>query len=244
MKEIFFYPNECVIPEEAVAAALDKIRKIFKTHRVKIIEDSLIDRKDIENYSEKFVLSKVSNLFSESQPEVIFKQEIEFEKNFLLHHIKNVQLYDAFKLQEIYRELLRYELNECHIIFTHRIIATFDDADGRYHARVILLGYPNIISIAGLYYALALPKREYIKKFFYHAAEDHRRLEVEKKLDKFLLKYILQSAAYVFHNELFCTSRGCLCYDNHFFDEVSEQIKKIRLNKLPLCKKHRRLLVG
>jgi hypothetical protein len=159
-----------------------------------------------------------------------------------LHNTKNTQLYDAFKLQEIYKELIKYKLNECHVVFTNRIIATFDNEDKRYHARVVLLGYPNVISIPGLYYALALPKQEYLKKFLGQITQDDRKIKVGKNLEKFLLKYIVQCIMYSFYNGIFCSYKNCLCYDNHFFDEVFEQIKKIKFNKLPLCKKHERML--
>jgi len=242
MKKIFFYPNETVVCRTKIVKILEKIKRFFKKNEVEIIRRSLIDKKNLKNYIQKFVLAKISNLYSENQPDFIFEQELDFEKNFLLHNTKNTQLYDAFKLQEIYKELIKYKLKECHIVFTNRIIATFDNEDKRYHARVVLLGYPNVISITGLYYALALPKQEYLKKFLGQITQDDRKIKVGENLEKFLLKYILQCFMYSFYNEIFCSYKNCLCYDNHFFDEVFEQIKKIKFNKLPLCKKHERML--
>jgi len=242
MSKIFFYPNESSIIEEKFVEVLHKLKKFFKKAEIKIIEQPLINFKNIKTYSEKFVISKISNLFSEAQPEVVFKQELEFEENFLLNHIKNTQVYDAFKIQEIYKELIKYKLNESHIVFTHRIIATFDTLDKRYHSRVVLLGYPCIVSIAGLYYALSLPKQEYIKKFLNLIPQDNRKLEVEKNLDKFLSKYVIQCIIYIFFDSFFCSNRDCLHFDNHFFDEVLSQIKKIKSKSLPLCSRHKNLL--
>lgn len=139
----------------------------------------------------------------------------------MYNKLNNNHLYDGFRLQEVYFNCIKPKFKECHIVFTERIVATFDDTDKRYHSRVVVLGYPCIISIKGLTKALALYKDYYnIKNIMPEVGErikeDIYNL-VNKNLFKFLLKYVIQCIFYIFFDEGFCNYSFCLHFNNHWF---------------------------
>jgi len=106
------------------------------------------------------------------EPEVDFvplKGEIDFERRRLEGKASSVfgLLYDGFRLMEIIRGLIPQSertLKNLHIVFTNQLIATWDEASNRYHARASVYGFPSIISTSGLVEGPAKPKEYYLIK--------------------------------------------------------------------------------
>ncbi|HID07383.1 MAG TPA: hypothetical protein EYP10_09570 [Armatimonadetes bacterium] len=168
-----------------------------------------------------------------------FPAEVDYEYRRLSQCSKNLlgTFYSAYHLQTIYWKLVRpseRSLSYVHIILTKLLIGTFDDASGRWHARTIVLGYPNIISLRGLVEAPAKPREFYALKRAITALggelptdaiinalrdcsltglEDSRMTEVVKG-------YILQAIAYHVSLKPFCEDASCRLYNAHWQREL------------------------
>lgn len=226
---------------------------------VKILSDFLkyylkFENKDkIEDIAKKIASTKVENL-KELNKNPLFG-EIEFEKNriFGKTHAFGV-MYDGLKLMKIFQGLIPYDkksLKKCHIILTNRLFGTFDKDDLRYHARVIICGYPSIISTIGLIEAPAKPHEYYLLKRFGVLDSDIKVERFKEKLkDKILtykdgrltevLKgYFMQAIFFqIFLENPFCTHKNCRLYNAHFQEEVINS----QLTLPEYCKEHEKLL--
>ncbi|HIE35971.1 MAG TPA: hypothetical protein EYP89_01905 [Candidatus Omnitrophica bacterium] len=175
--------------------------------------------------------------------------EIEYEKKRILGKKTYGVIYDGEKLNNIYLNLLPQKergLNCCHIIFVDQLLATFDEENRRFHLRVGIYGFPNLISVWGLKEALAKPRNYYLKL---QMGIDSLSLEEEfkekiidikdKKLVTEALKnYCLQAIFYQFYYEGFCSQSNCRLYNAHWQQELILQIK----NKCELCSKHKAMI--
>ncbi|MDW8056411.1 MAG: hypothetical protein RMJ13_06865 [Elusimicrobiota bacterium] len=241
MLKIFCYPTDTFWRIKNLDYALKNVFSILKFNFVekKLLSDKKVKLRDL-------LLCKVSNINSYKQPEFWFEEEKNFEQQYLQTPKHNFHFYDGFKLQELYSKFIRFKLKECHIVFTQRIITTFDSSDGRYHCRVVVLGYPCIISISGFTKALTFPKEYYsvrniLPQFAETFKEDIYRI-VDKNFAKFLIKYIFQCIFYIYYGEEFCFEEFCLHNDNHWFWEVYNQVKQIKTKQDVLnllCSHHR-----
>ena len=80
--------------------------------------------------------------------------------------IEDVVMYDAFEIQNIiYDVITESDLNtgNLHIVFTNKLICTYDTTDGRYHGRTVICSNPAIISTTGMIEAPARPKEYYFE---------------------------------------------------------------------------------
>jgi len=118
-------------------------------------------------------------------------------------------------------------MEHCHIIFTSRLLATWDKNDGRYHLRVSIYSIPCIISLPGVVeaparargYYMALQRgipAEILKNIYrgrYIDYGDARMTEVIKG-------YVLQ--AIVFHStgDAFCNEGSCRLFNAHRQEEM------------------------
>jgi hypothetical protein len=162
-------------------------------------------------------------------------------------------LYDGPRMDALYREMLpggMRSLDILHIVFTDRLLGTFDPHDLRYHARVNICGYPHLISMAGLVEAPAKPKEFYLEKQF-HALGDAAAHEALKKKYKgrFLdygdprttevaKGYVMQGIFYQLTGEAFCPDKNCRLYNAHW----QEEMLKAQLSEPEFCKRHTYLL--
>ncbi len=158
-------------------------------------------------------------------------------------------LYDGPRMDALYREMLPAEmrsLDTIHIIFTDRLLGTFDPHDLRYHARVNICGYPHFISLTGLVEAPAKPKEFYLEKQFHALGDDaaHQALK-EKYRGRFLdygdprttevMKgYVMQAVFYQLTGEAFCPDKKCRLYNAHWQEEMLEA----QLSEPEFCKGH------
>ena len=108
------------------------------------------------------------------------KQEIDFEKSVCKDtklmektimvedagRIEDVVMYDGFEIQNIIYDMITendLNPNNLHIVFTNKLICTYDTADNRYHGRTVICSNPAIISITGMIEAPARPREYYFE---------------------------------------------------------------------------------
>ena len=209
-----------------------------------------------DDSAKRLVDARVRDL---NNPDLIYEPmhgEIEYEKRMLKDPGKSSIgiLYDGLKVQELYEGLV--PVNECnlkniHIIFTNRLIGTWDDGDLRYHARVIVCGHPCMISTSGIVEAPAMPTE------FYHLKQQYAMsgmpLDVLKeefkgrfidhddpRLTEAMKGYVMQAIFYQLTLEPFCNEKSCRLYNAHFQEEVFHA----QFGATEFCEKHEKMLGG
>jgi len=183
--------------------------------------------------------------------------EIQFEKKMLLDQkTRRIGvIYDGFEFQRLLRELIpesERNMTVVHIAITSRLMATFDDNDRRYHARVIISGYPAVISTSGIVEAPAKPRefyrmkqmetilgnatvpaelldRHFSGRFMEH--DDSRLTEVMKG-------YIMQAVFYHTTGEAFCNNPHCRLFNAHW----QKELIKAQIESGRLCDDHTRIM--
>jgi hypothetical protein len=161
--------------------------------------------------------------------------EIDYEKRKLKGERLAGAVYDGSMLQELFARCIpsaelgwRY----LHVVLSDRLVATWEGDEHRYHARTVVLGYPNIVSIPGIiegparsrdYYlgmqlglTLAGGGRERISAALKGEAleyDDGRLTEVVKGL-------ILQAFFYHVFGEVFCAHGECRLYNARWQSEL------------------------
>lgn len=193
--------------------------------------------------------------FSPSQP---LYGEVEFEKGLILTPLRRPLgiLYDGLLLNSIYRSLLSKEeagLNHLHIAFTNRLFATFDEGDHRYHARVILCGFPSLISTTGIVEAPAKPQEFYLalrtmpstaQQLVWEDLKERFRGRYidydDERLTEVMKGYAMQAVFYHFLQEPFCESKSCRLYNAHLQEEVIAA--QLAQREREFCDRHNRML--
>ena len=160
--------------------------------------------------------------------------EAEFN-NLIRREIITGKFYDGFWIQRIlFRKLsqkINKELNDgsIHLIFTGRLFGTFENR--RYHARVVLMGAPSIISTSGLIEAPAKPREYYyVRGRMIQSGMDTSELDSmykgrfveydDPKITSILLSYALQVVAYDKTGDAFCEIPECCLSNSHWQEEV------------------------
>jgi len=145
------------------------------------------------------------------------------------------KFYDGYWIQRsLYRilaEKIGAELcgSSIHIIFTGRLFGTFEDR--RYHARVVLLGAPSLISTSGLIEAPAKPREYYyVRGRMIQSGMDIGELDNlykgrfveydDLKITSILTSYVLQVIFYELTGNAFCDSTACCLSNSHWQEEV------------------------
>jgi putative metallopeptidase DUF6775 len=101
----------------------------------------------------------------------------------------------------------------------------------RYHARVILMGLPSLISTSGIVEAPARPKDYYwLKAGFIRTGKDISDLDLiykgkfieydDSRITEALSPYLLQSVFYELTGSPFCDNPACCLYNSHWQEEV------------------------
>jgi len=191
----------------------------------------------LSEVAEKLSCTLVDDISSElSRLTVPDSTKVPFEVNRLLgREDTRGLLYDGYWLGRIFhRELFRRAPGEqgqgfLHIILTSRLFGTFEDR--RYHARVVLMGAPSLISTSGLVEAPARPREYYfIKGGLLQSGKDlsvldemYRGRYVEyddPKISSILCSYALQAVSYHITGDAFCDNKECCLYNSHWQEDV------------------------
>ncbi|MEM7007516.1 MAG: DUF6775 family putative metallopeptidase [Thermodesulfobacteriota bacterium] len=145
------------------------------------------------------------------------------------------KFYDALWMQRILYRLLFEKVpgeiasNEINLIFTSRLFGTFEQR--RYHARVVLMGAPSLISTSGLVEAPAKPREYYyVRGRLIQSGMDTSELESmyegrfvrydDTKISSILVSYALQVIGYEMTGSAFCNDPGCCLTNSHWQEEV------------------------
>ena len=176
--------------------------------------------------------------------------EVEYEKTRLQNPEKRSFgiLYDGFKLQALYQDLIKEEERNWHclpIIFTDQLFGTWDEHNQRYHARVSVYGFPSVISTTGIVEAPAKPRDFYLQKQWgidIIALKNRFREKFidydDSRLTEVMKGYCMQALFFFISGEPFCEDNRCRLYDAHWQEEVI----KAQLTRPEFCKKHEKLI--
>ena len=221
-----------------------------------------LDRKTIEKISGCRIFDHKMP-FKEHLPN---KQEIDFEKNVCedtklmekttmvenSERIEDVVMYDGFEVQNIIYDIITEndsDSNNLHIVFTNKLICTYDTTDNRYHGRAVICSNPAIISTAGMIEAPAKPREYYfeamkckmqgldiqnVKKNYDGEFLDYH----DKRLSKIAEGYLLQAIFYYMTGDAFCDSLDCRLNNAHWQKDLL--YSQLKIGKL--CNKHQALL--
>lgn len=182
--------------------------------------------------------------------------EVKFEENIMAMPEKPMAgiLYDGFYLVRTLRELIpasEVDLSILHIVFTSRLLGTYDYANRRYHARVLVCGYPHIISTTGIVEAPAKPKRYYVLRRTYEKMGmeippeilkekfEGRFIDYEdERLTEVLKGYVMQAFFHSLIGEAFCRNPDCRLFDSHW----QEEVLRAQLGDVEFCEEHLSIL--
>ena len=171
----------------------------------------------------------------------------------LKENLSNV--YDGFALA---RMLKRFVKQGLHLVFTSRMLATFEGS--RYHGQTIVMDFPiALISTTGIVEAPAKPREFYIKLAAYQRARQAgfktpaeegfmKDLKEEFKgrfidyddlrMTQIVIGYALQAFFYLFFGEAFCENPCCRLYNAH----TQEDLIRAQIKNRVLCKRHQLML--
>ncbi len=223
------------------------IRKDFFSYFLK--------QKNINFITDKLAATKVFDIkkpFVKHKPSPI---EIEFEKKVLASPDKRLLgiLYDGFELQQIFNNLIPEEentLKHIHMVFTNRMVCTYNENDYRYHYRTLICGYPTIICTSGIIEAPAKPKEFYFLQQYYTSIGKTDLHELKKKFRGRFIDYddckftevtkgfVLQSLFYHIIGNPFCKKKECRLLNAHWQEDMITS----QINNGNLCDEHLKIL--
>jgi hypothetical protein len=241
-----------------LAAVIAKRANIEVIVRPEFITYHLSDLHDKNRLATELAKIKVCELRKPVSDRTPLRGEIEFERFALESPESSISglLYDGYKLQTLFRSLLsddEHAPTVAHIIFTNRLLATFHNKSCRYHARVILCGYPSIISTTGVVEAPAKPREFYqLKQTFTMLGQPDIPIELLKKrvkgdfidyndtrLTEVMKGYVLQAIFYHIFGTPFCENKDCRLFNAHWQHELIHA----QINSGKLCDAHSQALM-
>jgi hypothetical protein len=147
---------------------------------------------------------------------------------------------DALSLQ---RSLYPLSKGKDVIVVHPFLMLTWHRYDSRYHARIVSLGYPSLLSVPGIVEAPARPREYYMMQMSgkrttkeLDALFKGRFLTFDDDLTPYIGVYVLQCAFHLLFGKGLCIAPGCALYDSHRQADLMQAPKK------GLCKVHRTLL--
>lgn len=211
---------------------------------------------DVEELAKELASAKVRVFeFSQEEQEPLYG-EVQYEKRILQEPHRRMMgiLYDGYKILRVLRRVLpenEATTDTAHIAFTNRIITTHEKGDIRYHARVIMCGFPSLISTSGLVEAPAKPREYYVMKQKYAATDSEPPAQELKatfegrfidyddgNMTQALKGYTLQSVFYHATGEPFCEDKDCMLFNAHW----QEEVLNAQIVSGQLCERHEQML--
>ena len=186
---------------------------------------------------------------------LVLGETLQAEREYEQRRVRNPRwrifgiLYDGILYQKVISGLIsRRELDfeHCTILFTNQLFGTWDHGDRRYHARVSLYGFPNLISTSGLVEAPAKPKEFYLKRQMGVPVEllkeeyegrflDHGDL----RMTEVMKGYAMQALFFHLTGDPFCEDPDCRLFNSHWQEEVLHSQLDGRFE---FCPKHEAIL--
>lgn len=231
--------------KENSGGAKVEVRGDFIGQVTKGMEDS-----SLRELAEEIARCKIRDLRSYHSTFDPLTAEVEYEKR-RLQNSDNKSfgiLYDGFKLQTLYQDLITEEERSWHclaIIFTDQLFGTWDEHNRCYHARVSVYGFPSIISTTGIVEAPAKPREFYLQKQWGIDTITLKKRFKDKFIDyddtrltEVMKGYCIQALFFYISGEPFCEDNKCRLYNAHWQEEVINA----QLAKPEFCKKHEMLI--
>ena len=145
------------------------------------------------------------------------------------------ELYDGFWVQRIFSRFFLgkhpggLSENGFHAIITGRLLGTYGSR--RYHARVVISGFPSFVSTSGLVEGPARPREYYLLKAeFLRSGKNLSDLDEafrgkfvdyeDGRMTKIAGPYVLQPLLHHFSGKEFCEDAGCALFNSHWQKEV------------------------
>jgi hypothetical protein len=146
-------------------------------------------------------------------------------------------LYDGLAVMESLCRLIPREErspDHIHVVFTNQLLGTWDEGDGRYHARVSIYGFPSLLSTTGIVEAPAKPREYYMLKQRYTSlgmqdaaavgldAEFRGRFidHDDERLTDAMKGYVMQAIMHRLLGDPFCDDKRCRFYNAHWQSEL------------------------
>ncbi len=194
-------------------------------------------KRKIDYLAEELAKAKVRDPFKPLKKESPLPGEINYEKRRLSAPISQSfgLLYDGIEIINILRELIPKQersFKHIHIIFTNQLFGTWDEANHRYHARVLICSFPSLISTTGIVEAPAKPREFYLlkKQYLSVGMPDIEGIKFQYKdqfidyddnrLTQVMKGYVMQALFYHLTGEPFCEDKNCRLYNSHWQKEV------------------------
>ncbi len=155
-------------------------------------------------------------------------------------HENSIPMYDGICLQRAFAEMIPHEHQHSdwlYVVFTAKLIGTYDYDGCRYHARALIGSNPAIISTTGIIEAPAKPRLHYISeatKVPYDGWNDWLKYG-DNRLEYTARAYLMQSLAYYATGSAFCKDAKCILYNAHW----QQEMVKSQIESGSLCKDHR-----
>lgn len=192
----------------------------------------------LEGLAQGFARAKVHNPTRHELNVAPLYGEIAYERRRLEGRNKVFGLlYDGLEVMGLLAEIIAPQ--ECsrkhiHIAFTNQLLGTWEEEDGRYHARVSIYGFPSLISTTGMVEAPAKPREYYFLKQQYTALGMDDAVDTSLKeefrgqflkhgdtrLTEVMKGYVMQAIFYHLIGDPFCTDPNCRLYNAHWQEEV------------------------
>lgn len=246
LREVYLYP-EPAVPSLNVASLARYLVGLLPSLRIEVRKEFVTwhleragDReKALTTLPEQLARCRVRVTSGKGRDVPPLPGEIAYERRRLTNSEQAAFgiLYDGVRLMALYRTLLprgESSLKSLHVMFTQRLIGTPEEYDGRYHARVVVLGFPCLLSTSGLVEAPAKPREYYLLRQQYAALgmPDAAAVILDKELGGRVLRqgdprlteamkgYVLQALMYHVDGSPFCDDPGCRLYNAHWQEEV------------------------
>ena len=210
---------------------------------------------DLARSLARLKVRKVDSPPAESEPA---HAEVEFERRRLANQDRGPfgVLYDGFGFQSLLRSLMppkEVRLDRVYLVFTNRLLGTWDEDDRRCHLRAIILGIPAIISTTGLVEAPAKPREFYLARQQLAAAARPEMADAllkerfkgqfldhdDPRLTEVVKGYATQAIIYQLTGEPFCPNPSCRLFNAHW----QEGLLRAQLTReWEYCERHEKLL--
>jgi len=212
-----------------------------------------ITKKKLEEVAKEFGGMRVRDPGKRFVPGVPSQGEVEYERRRISNPTWRIFgiLYEGGLYQTTISKLIvkgGSVFNRCMILFTNQLLGTWDRGNSRYHARVSLYGFPNLISVTGLVEAPAKPKGFYLKKQMGLPVEELKKEYQGRFLDhgdlrvtEVLKGYAMQAFFFHITGDPFCEDRDCRLFNGHWQEEVLHSQMD---GQYEFCPRHEKILEG
>jgi len=233
---LYLYKDEedLICVDEIVAYLQEKIGRAEVCIRPPFFKYFLSEEK-YAGVARKMAEARVKSLYQPTEVQPLPK-EVEVEERWLRRGRRSILPYDGLKVMAVLRDLIPPEekkMDCMHIVYTTILFGTYTD---RYHARYMLCGFPDMISITGLVEAPARPREYYT--FPKHVSGGEWLEYGDKRLTKVAKGCTLRCLFYHLLEEGECMNKNCILYNAHWQRELLSSA----FLRGDLCPKHQRML--